>query len=75
MIRRSLLRCWLPGLSALAVGLAPAAAAVERCPRPDPGATVEEPADRHSLHGRLELTLTAYNSAQADGTVRHCYIE
>jgi FtsP/CotA-like multicopper oxidase with cupredoxin domain len=79
MMRRSapVLRRWLPCLSALAVCLAPqaGAAVLDRCPRPAPGSMVEEPADRRSLNGRLELTLTAYNSPQTDGTVRHCYVD
>jgi FtsP/CotA-like multicopper oxidase with cupredoxin domain len=51
------------------------AASQDACPRPQPGATVEEPADLRSKNGVLELTLTATNSRQSDGTTRYCYID
>jgi FtsP/CotA-like multicopper oxidase with cupredoxin domain len=34
---------------------------------------VEEPDDLRSVNGVLEAELTAYNSAQPDGSVRYCY--
>jgi FtsP/CotA-like multicopper oxidase with cupredoxin domain len=36
---------------------------------------VEEPADVRSRNGILEVTLTAMNSRQADGTTRYCYTD
>lgn len=45
------------------------------CPRPQPGSTVQEPADLRSKNGVLELTLTAANSSQADGSTRYCYTD
>ena len=50
-----------------------AATAQEPCPRPQPGSSVDEPADLRSKNGVLELTLTATNSRQPDGTTRYCY--
>jgi FtsP/CotA-like multicopper oxidase with cupredoxin domain len=49
--------------------------AQEACPRPQPGSTVEEPADVRSSNGMLEVTLTARNSREADGTTRYCYTD
>ncbi|HTF68357.1 MAG TPA: multicopper oxidase domain-containing protein [Edaphobacter sp.] len=51
------------------------AATQDTCPRPQPGGTVQEPADLRSKNGVLELTLTANNSRQADGTIRYCYTD
>jgi FtsP/CotA-like multicopper oxidase with cupredoxin domain len=45
------------------------------CPRPQPGSTVEEPADVRSRSGVLKVTLTARNSREADGTTRYCYTD
>jgi FtsP/CotA-like multicopper oxidase with cupredoxin domain len=45
------------------------------CPRPQPGSAVQEPADLRSKNGVLELTLTAANSSQADGSTRYCYTD
>src|SRR5271163_880944 len=45
------------------------------CPRPEPGAIVEEPEDLRSQNGVLEAQLTASNAAQADGSVRYCYTD
>jgi FtsP/CotA-like multicopper oxidase with cupredoxin domain len=45
------------------------------CPRPQPGSAVQEPADLRSKNGVLELTLTAANSEQADGSTRYCYTD
>lgn len=52
-----------------------ATVAQQPCPRPQPGSTVEEPADVRSSNGVLEVTLTARNSRQADGTIRFCYTD
>jgi FtsP/CotA-like multicopper oxidase with cupredoxin domain len=52
-----------------------AAAPQDSCPRPQPGSTVEEPADLRSKNGVLELTLTATDSRQPDGTARYCYTD
>jgi FtsP/CotA-like multicopper oxidase with cupredoxin domain len=51
------------------------AAPAEPCPRPQAGSAVEEPADLRSKNGVLELTLTAANSKQADGSIRYCYTD
>jgi len=45
----------------------------DSCPRPQPGSIVPEPDDLRSVNGVLEAELTAYNSAQPDGSVRYCY--
>lgn len=50
-------------------------AATDPCPRPSSGSTVAEPADLRSRNGVLELTLTARNSRQSDGTTRYCYTD
>jgi FtsP/CotA-like multicopper oxidase with cupredoxin domain len=52
-----------------------ATTAQEPCARPRPGSSVEEPADLRSKNGVLELTLTATDSRQPDGTTRYCYID
>jgi FtsP/CotA-like multicopper oxidase with cupredoxin domain len=43
------------------------------CPRPQPGSTVEEPADLRSVNGVLEAELTVKNAVQRDGSFRYCY--
>jgi FtsP/CotA-like multicopper oxidase with cupredoxin domain len=43
------------------------------CPRPVPGATIEEPEDLRSRNGALTLDLTARNEVQQDGAIRYCY--
>jgi FtsP/CotA-like multicopper oxidase with cupredoxin domain len=53
----------------------PAATSQEPCPRPQPGSMVQEPVDLRSKNGVLELTLTAMNSRQPDGTTRYCYTD
>ncbi len=58
----------------VAVSQAPATQQ-DSCPRPQPGSTVREPADLRSKTGVLELTLTATNSRQADGSTRYCYTD
>ena len=68
----------LVGILSLAISQAasPSAPAVQdACPRPQPGSTVEEPTDVRSRNGVLEVTLTARNSRQADGTTRYCYTD
>jgi hypothetical protein len=68
----------LVGILSLAISQAasPSAPAVQdACPRPQQGSTVEEPADVRSRNGVLEVTLTARNSRQADGTIRYCYTD
>ena len=45
------------------------------CPRPQPGSTVEEPADLHSQNGVLRVDLTERNITLADGTTRYCFID
>ncbi len=62
-------------LAASTSALPSASAAQEACPRPQPGSTVEEPADLRSTNGVLEVTLTARNSRQSDGTTRYCYTD
>ena len=51
------------------------AAPRDPCPRPQPGSVVQEPADLRSKNGVLELTLTARDSRQADGSIRYCYTD
>jgi FtsP/CotA-like multicopper oxidase with cupredoxin domain len=45
------------------------------CPRPAAGSNVGEPVDLRSRNGVLEVTLTARNSRQPDGTVHYCYTD
>jgi FtsP/CotA-like multicopper oxidase with cupredoxin domain len=45
------------------------------CPRPKTGTIVEEPEDLRSQKGVLEVTLTARNEAETDGSVRYCYTD
>ena len=45
------------------------------CARPGPGSLVTEPPDVRSKNGTLEITLTAYNSVQPDGTTRYCFVD
>jgi FtsP/CotA-like multicopper oxidase with cupredoxin domain len=44
------------------------------CPRPAPGAAVEEPPDLRSENGVLRVELTARNERQKDGSTRFCYL-
>jgi FtsP/CotA-like multicopper oxidase with cupredoxin domain len=53
----------------------PPAVSQEACPRPPAGSVVQEPVDLRSKNGVLELTLTAANSRQADGTTRYCFTD
>lgn len=45
------------------------------CARPAVGSVVEEPPDARSKDGVLEITLTAMNAAQSDGTTRYCFAD
>jgi FtsP/CotA-like multicopper oxidase with cupredoxin domain len=45
------------------------------CARPEPGSTVEEPADLRSKSGVLEVQLTANDTADASGGKRYCYTD
>ncbi|MGA2889401.1 MAG: multicopper oxidase domain-containing protein [Terracidiphilus sp.] len=45
------------------------------CPRPAVGSIVGEPEDLRSQHGVLEAELTAYNEANADGSIRFCFTD
>jgi FtsP/CotA-like multicopper oxidase with cupredoxin domain len=47
----------------------------ETCARPAVGNVVDEPPDVRSKDGVLEITLTAMNAAQSDGTTRYCFID
>ena len=49
--------------------------AESKCPRPEPGSTVEEPEDLQSQNGVLEVQLTANDAADANGSVRYCYTD
>ena len=76
----SLLHHMLIAIGTVLLAMSPSAmpsasAAQEACPRPQPGSAVEEPADLRSTNGVLEVTLTARNSRQSDGTTRYCYTD
>ncbi len=47
----------------------------ESCIRPQPGSLVAEPDDVRSKNGVLEITLTAHNAAQPDGSMRYCFVD
>jgi FtsP/CotA-like multicopper oxidase with cupredoxin domain len=47
----------------------------ETCARPSIGSVVREPEDLRSHNGVLKVQLTAYNTKQADGSIRYCYID
>ena len=49
--------------------------AKESCVRPQIGSVVEEPVDLRSKDGVLEINLTAFNSAQNDGSTRYCFTD
>jgi FtsP/CotA-like multicopper oxidase with cupredoxin domain len=51
------------------------APARETCARPPIGSVVEEPPDVRSKDGVLEISLTAMNAAQSDGSTRYCFID
>jgi FtsP/CotA-like multicopper oxidase with cupredoxin domain len=73
-------KCLLLALSvlSLACGHRPLYAlqsAQETCARPQSGSLVTEPADVRSKNGVLEITLTALNAPQSDGSVRYCFVD
>ena len=45
------------------------------CPRPQPGAMVEDAANLHSVNGVLDVQLIVLNEVEPDGTVRYCYTD
>jgi FtsP/CotA-like multicopper oxidase with cupredoxin domain len=47
----------------------------ESCARPAIGSVAEEPADVRSKDGVLEITLTAMNAPQSDGSTRYCFTD
>src|ERR1700740_1729982 len=47
----------------------------EACVRPAIGSVVEEPPDVRSKDGVLEITLSAMNAEQSDGTMRYCFTD
>jgi FtsP/CotA-like multicopper oxidase with cupredoxin domain len=47
----------------------------QTCPRPQAGSVVEEPPDVRGRNGVLEITLTALNAPQGDGSVRYCFVD
>ena len=49
--------------------------AANPCPRPQPGATVEEPQDLRSRNGVLEAELTANDAPDANGSTRYCFTD
>jgi FtsP/CotA-like multicopper oxidase with cupredoxin domain len=68
---------WLLFLVALAGGTTRADAQntpADNCLRPPPGTTVPEPADVRSKNGVLTVDLAYQNSADANGSVRYCYV-
>jgi FtsP/CotA-like multicopper oxidase with cupredoxin domain len=46
----------------------------EICPRPAPGALVEEPQELRSVNGLLQADLAIYNDRTPDGAARYCYL-
>ena len=49
-------------------------AAPEFCPRPAPGAVIDEPEDLRSENGVLKVELTVRNEKAKDGSTRFCYL-
>jgi FtsP/CotA-like multicopper oxidase with cupredoxin domain len=45
------------------------------CARPPAGSVVSEPPDLRSRDGLLEISLTARNAAQSDGSIRYCFTD
>ena len=45
------------------------------CARPQIGSVVEEPADVRSKDGVLEISLTALDAPQPDGSTRYCFVD
>jgi hypothetical protein len=58
------------GKTAIAGVGQPQPAAASGCPRPQPGATVEEPADLRSRNGVLEVALTVTDAPDVNGSTR-----
>ena len=52
-----------------------AATTSEACPRPSAGGVVEDPPERRSRDGVLELTLTERSSTAPDGFARYCFVD
>ena len=44
------------------------------CPRSEPGAVLEQPADLYSSKGKLEVTLHFRRATDSSGQVRYCYL-
>ncbi|HEV2964700.1 MAG TPA: multicopper oxidase domain-containing protein [Candidatus Angelobacter sp.] len=51
----------------------PGGAGDDACPRPAPGAIVQQPPELHSQNGRLEFTLKFRISEDPRGLIRYCY--
>jgi FtsP/CotA-like multicopper oxidase with cupredoxin domain len=45
------------------------------CPRPAIGSMVGQPQDLRSQNGMLQVTLTANNAANPDGSIRYCFTD
>lgn len=48
--------------------------AIDQCPRPASGETVQEPEDLRSQNGVLTLDLAIHNYREPDGSARYCYV-
>ncbi len=59
---------WQPPLSAQE-------RAGDACARPQAGSVVKEPPDLRSKNGVLELSLTALDAAESDGSTRYCFTD
>ena len=46
-----------------------------QCPRPDPGASISEPAGLRSRGGELHVTLTIRSATDGQGHTRYCYLD
>jgi FtsP/CotA-like multicopper oxidase with cupredoxin domain len=71
---KALVLCWCVSLFVLPRISAAADSSAEPCPRPLPGAAVEEPRDLRSQNGVLRVALTVRDHREADGSVRYCYL-
>jgi len=49
--------------------------AQDACPRPQAGSVVKEPPDLRSKNGVLEISLTAEDAAESDGSTRYCFVD
>jgi FtsP/CotA-like multicopper oxidase with cupredoxin domain len=47
----------------------------DACARPQAGSVITEPPDVRSKNGVLEISLTAEDAVQPDGTTRYCFID